>query len=60
MLTKKVVTVSAGFGAETTSQDFKGMTERDTYPKRGRWVADDCRDLNIVVSFVPCRELALG
>ena len=33
MLIKKVVTVSAGFGAEETSRDFKGMTERDKHPR---------------------------
>ena len=32
MLLGKVVTVVAGFGAETISQDFGGMTERDTHP----------------------------
>ena len=30
MLPGKVVTVLAGFGAETISQDFWGITERDT------------------------------
>ena len=32
MLLGKVVTVVAGFGAETISQDLWGMTERETHP----------------------------
>ena len=36
MLLDKMVTVLAGFGAETISQDFGRVTARDTHPNSGR------------------------
>ena len=36
MLLGKMVTVLAGFGAETTSRDSGRVTERDMHPNSGR------------------------